>query len=316
MASEPVQQTPWPTIKDRNVATPSRVKLTKVELDPAVDDVYDVEPITGTVVEEGTPINKDLFEQIKSYVDTKEVVVPLATTQVPGIVQPDGTSIKVSAGNISVPTASASELGLVKADNATIINTSGTLSARVATGSATGVVKPDGSSITVDANGTITAHTTSATVNPTLVVRPTGTNMIDNEAGYKMIRCNDTLVSSNNWSECFDLRGDGGIFVKKTGWYRIDMSVSVRSVDSAGAQRVSIGVATTVDLGDQLCSGTIYFVPLQEGQITTYTYRLVPENAVLCLSGRLEGGSGTGSTASILSYSTQFAVHYLGAEVS
>lgn len=91
----------WPTVKDRNVATPSRVQLNKVDLEPTIENVYDVEPITGTVSEQGTPVNKALFDAIHDYVDTP------ATTEVAGVVKPDGTSIQVAAdgtifSNVSV----------------------------------------------------------------------------------------------------------------------------------------------------------------------------------------------------------------------
>ncbi len=91
----------WPTVKDRNVATPSRVKLT-TPVGIVGEPIYDIEPITGTVVEEGTPINKDLFEAIHTYVDTP------ATTEVAGVVKPDGTSIKVTEdGTLSMGVTSA-----------------------------------------------------------------------------------------------------------------------------------------------------------------------------------------------------------------
>lgn len=72
----------WPTVVDRNVAQPSRVKLTPAYA--AGDDVYDVTPIPGTVAAEGTLLNKALFDAEKAYVDQNDI--PLVTTT--------GTSVK------------------------------------------------------------------------------------------------------------------------------------------------------------------------------------------------------------------------------
>ena len=309
MASEPVQQIPWPTIKDRNVATPSRVKLTKVELEPAVDDVYDVEPITGTVVEEGTPINKDLFEQIKSYVDTKEVVVPLATTQVPGIVQPDGASIKVSAGNISVPTASASELGLVKADNATITNTAGTLSARVATGSATGVVKPDGSSITVDADGTITAHTVSAYANHLFIAHPSVLHTVSSATVNIQLPIESVYQQTKRSTAYFTIE-NGGIKILQAGWYRLDMTVCFLNTHSTNTIQVYCGITGYNDFQNEYCVGSTSINAQAYEQVVASTYRYLEPNEILCLAGR----ASVGNALTMQTWGTQLAVQYIGAE--
>lgn len=61
----------WPTVVDRNVAQPSRVKLTPAYA--AGDDVYDVTPIPGTVAAEGTLLNKALFDGEKAYVDQNDI---------------------------------------------------------------------------------------------------------------------------------------------------------------------------------------------------------------------------------------------------
>lgn len=58
----------FPEVKDRNVATPSRVRITKA-VGIEGDDIYDVEAIPGTVYEEGTPLNKEFFDALKRYID-------------------------------------------------------------------------------------------------------------------------------------------------------------------------------------------------------------------------------------------------------
>lgn len=58
----------YPTVNDRNVATPSRVELAATS-GATGSGVYDVTPVTGAVVEEGTPINNSLFQAIKEYID-------------------------------------------------------------------------------------------------------------------------------------------------------------------------------------------------------------------------------------------------------
>lgn len=87
----------WPEIKDRNVATPSRVKLT-TPVGIIGEPIYDIEPIPGTIVEEGTPVNKQLFDKVKDYIDDHAGSgnVPIATVEVPGIVKPDGTTITIT----------------------------------------------------------------------------------------------------------------------------------------------------------------------------------------------------------------------------
>ena len=66
----------WPTVTNRNVAQPSRVRLSTAP--EAGADVYDVTPIPGTVVNEGTLINQALFDQMEQYV--KEHDIPIHTT--------------------------------------------------------------------------------------------------------------------------------------------------------------------------------------------------------------------------------------------
>lgn len=66
----------WPTVANRNVAQPSRVRLTQASGTDA--DVYDVTPVPGTVVNEGTLINQALFDQMEQYV--KEYDIPIHKT--------------------------------------------------------------------------------------------------------------------------------------------------------------------------------------------------------------------------------------------
>lgn len=66
----------WPTVTNRNVAQPSRVRLsTAPEAGP---DVYDVTPVPGTVTQEGTLINNALFTGEKAYIDQNDM--PIVTT--------------------------------------------------------------------------------------------------------------------------------------------------------------------------------------------------------------------------------------------
>lgn len=66
----------WPTVTNRNVAQPSRVRLSTAP--EAGADVYDVTPVPGTVVNDGTLINQALFDQMGQYV--KEHDIPIHTT--------------------------------------------------------------------------------------------------------------------------------------------------------------------------------------------------------------------------------------------
>lgn len=58
----------FPEVKDRNVATPSRVRLTKA-VGIEDNEVFDVEPVPGSIYEEGTPLNKEFFDALKNYID-------------------------------------------------------------------------------------------------------------------------------------------------------------------------------------------------------------------------------------------------------
>lgn len=68
----------WPTVTNRNVAQPSRVRLSTAP--EAGADVYDVTPVPGTVMAEGTLINEALFSGEKAYVDQNDVPVVTATS--------------------------------------------------------------------------------------------------------------------------------------------------------------------------------------------------------------------------------------------
>jgi hypothetical protein len=52
----------FPTVVNRNVQYPARVKLT--DINSGLEATYDVEQVPGTVAAAGTPINKALFDAI------------------------------------------------------------------------------------------------------------------------------------------------------------------------------------------------------------------------------------------------------------
>lgn len=66
----------WPSVTNRNVAQPSRVRL--VNAPDAGSDVFDVIPVPGTVTDEGTLLNKALFDSEKAYIDQNDI--PFVTT--------------------------------------------------------------------------------------------------------------------------------------------------------------------------------------------------------------------------------------------
>lgn len=83
--------------------------------------------------------------------------MPLATTTVPGLVEPDGTVITVSgAGAITVPAATSAALGVVKPDGTIITVAAGAITVAKASASAFGVVKVDNTTITAS-GGVISA---------------------------------------------------------------------------------------------------------------------------------------------------------------
>lgn len=56
-------------VTDRVVQYPRRFKLTKVE---GTEDEYELTPVPGTVQEAGTPINKELFDSIKTDIESEK----------------------------------------------------------------------------------------------------------------------------------------------------------------------------------------------------------------------------------------------------
>lgn len=91
----------------------------------------------------------------------KASALPVATTESPGIVMPDGETIQVSAGGsisaarYELPIATSETLGgIMVGEHMTIDD--GALSVPLATPDGFGVVRPDGTTITIDA-GVITA---------------------------------------------------------------------------------------------------------------------------------------------------------------
>lgn len=104
--------------------------------------------------------------------------VPTATTSTLGLVQPDGTTIDITAGVISVPTATSSLLGLVKPDGTIITDTAGAITVAKASSSLFGVAKVDNTTITASA-GTISATGLSVGTPPTI----TGCGTISSQVG-------------------------------------------------------------------------------------------------------------------------------------
>lgn len=102
---------------------------------------------------------------------TQRGAPPIATTIIPGIVQPDGTTIDVDgSGVVSVPTATTSLLGIVKPDGVTIDITAGEISVPKATTGSLGVVEPDG--VTIDINGSGVVSVPEATSSTFGIVKP------------------------------------------------------------------------------------------------------------------------------------------------
>lgn len=100
--------------------------------------------LTGKPAIDGTELSADSTAESLGLAKTADIP-GLATTEAPGIVQPDGTSITIDEGIIK---ATAPDLSTY-AKKSEIPG--------VATADAAGIVKPDGTSITVIADGTISA---------------------------------------------------------------------------------------------------------------------------------------------------------------
>lgn len=94
-------------VKDRIVQYPRRFKLTLVE---GTTDVYELTPMPGTIQEEGTPINAELFDNINTDIenintnldklaDTIPTPTPANNGQVLGVV--NGEYAFIDGGGVS-----------------------------------------------------------------------------------------------------------------------------------------------------------------------------------------------------------------------
>lgn len=148
---------------------------------------------------------KDAFYAIKATKDKTQVAElveleyspAIATTEAPGIVKPDGETIKVEEdGTIWVPLATALKVGLVKPDDVTIkVNSDGTINAEKATLNSFGIIKPDGTTVTVD-GGVLKANT--ATLQALGIVKPDGTTLTISDGALSVIK--PDIISGTNWS--------------------------------------------------------------------------------------------------------------------
>lgn len=178
----------------------------------------------GVVKPDGTTITVDENGTISG-----STQVDIATTSQAGVVKPDGVTVQVNAitGLMSIANATTSAKGLVQLEDSTS-STSTTkaatpnsvkaaydlandkYTAAVATTSVAGLVKPDGSTITVDANGVISASGSAqvdvATSNTFGIVKP------DNNS----INVNAGIISVNS-DYVVDIVGDTSLLVSERG---------------------------------------------------------------------------------------------------
>ena len=203
--------------------------------------IYDVQVNDGTGGGGGTVTAVTGVAPIASSGgNTPAISIALATTGAPGAVQPDGTSITISAGVISAPgssgvtavtgtapivssggatpaisvtTATTGAVGVVKPDGVTIDVSAGVISVPTATTGALGLVKPDGTSITISA-GVISAPGSSG------VTAVTGTAPIVSSGGATPAISVTTATT-------------GAVGVVKPDGVTIDVSAGVISVPTA-----------------------------------------------------------------------------------
>ena len=101
---------------------------------------------------------------------TASIACNLGTSSAPGCLQPDGTIITVSLGNITVAKATSGAFGVIEGDGSTVTLSAGVLSCTTATSSQIGCARPDNATITISGGVlTSTAAATSITVGTTTV---------------------------------------------------------------------------------------------------------------------------------------------------
>ena len=206
---------------------------------------------------------------------TPAISINAATTAALGAVQPDGTTIDVSAGVISVPTATTAALGLVQPDGTTITISAGVISAassgvasvtgtapivssggstpaisiNAATTAALGAVKPDGATIDVSA-GVISVPT--ATTAALGLVQPDGTTITISagvisaaSSGVASVTGTAPIVSSGGSTPAISISAatTAALGAVKPDGTTIDVSIH----PTAGV--ISVPTATTAALG-------------------------------------------------------------------
>lgn len=148
---------------------------------------------------------KDAFYAIKATKDKTQVAElveleyspAIATTEAPGIVKPDGETIKVEEdGTIWVPLATALKAGLVKPDDITVkVNDNGTLTIVTATSQVKGLVQPDGTTIQVN-NGVINVPIANGSNEG--LVKSDGSTININNGTISVVK--PESISGINWS--------------------------------------------------------------------------------------------------------------------
>ena len=216
---------------------------------------------------------------------TPAISINAATTAALGAVQPDGTTIDVSAGVISVPTATTAALGLVQPDGTTITISAGVISAassgvsavtgtapivssggstpaisiNAATTAALGAVKPDGTTIDVSA-GVISVPT--ATTAALGLVKPDGTTITISagvisaaSSGVASVTGTAPIVSSGGSTPAISINAatTAALGAVKPDGTTIDVSAGVISVPTATTAALGLvqpdGTTITISAG-------------------------------------------------------------------
>lgn len=218
---------------------------------------------------------------VKALFEGGAISVPVATTTIPGIIKPDGTTLMVKTDGtasavIPDPTVAAvGTLGVVKPDGDTVtIKADGTISAKqttipTATTSAAGIVKPDGTTVTI-MNGVISAKQAEiATVAKVGLIKPDGTTLTVDANGTLKAIDRGLSVEGNAGAHNAIYRG------KNLG----------SSVTTAQYQAIANGTFDDLFIGDYWTINSVvyriaafdYYLRTGDTECTTHHVTLVPD---------------------------------------